>query len=272
MAIFRCLSLLLLALGFSLAVSSSEAPLTEISSEISDRVLQEVLSSKDFHNEKEITSVRLREEGDPAQSEDEIPEWIIELLEWLESRETGDDVGAAITLVNLLEALLWIVAIVVIFWFLYRYRAVLGTWLPQRSVQKQPSAPVAEVLFGLDLTEQSLPDDVPEQVLRLWFDQQPREALGLLYRASLSKLIYQYNFEFFDGHTERECAALVAANSSTAGSQLSAYIDGLTATWTRLAYAHRSPTEGQVQQLCKLWPQVFDQPSTVPPGAKGGRR
>lgn len=253
MAIIRPFLMFVIIFLSPLSVSA-----VEISSETSEKILQEIFSGKDFHSEKNITSVRPREETDPSKTEEEMPEWIIAFIEWLENREWDDDADDAITLVKLLEVLLWIVAIVAIFWLLYRYRALLGTWLPQRRVEKKSSAPAVEVLFGLDLSEQSLPDDVPEQVLKLWSDKQPREAIGLLYRASLSRLIHQYHFEFFDGHTERECAALVAARSDTAASQLSVYLEGLTASWTRLAYAHRLPTDEQVQQLCQFWPQVFN--------------
>lgn len=254
MVIIRYFLLFFMVLVLPLSVSA-----VDLSSERSEKILQEIFAGKDFHNEKKITSVRLREETDPAKNEEEMPEWIITFIEWLENREWDDDASDSITLVNLLEALLWIVAVVAIFWLLYRYRALLGTWLPHRRAEKQSPAPVTEVLFGLDLTEQSLPDDVPDQVLKLWFNKQPREAIGLLYRASLSRLIHQYDFEFFDGHTERECAALVAARTDTDESQLSVYVEGLTAIWTRLAYAHRLPTDQQVQQLCQFWPQIFNQ-------------
>lgn len=234
----------------------------QITAQHSQKILAEVFSGSDFHSEETVTRIRPREIVEDNSDDDtmEIPEWFILLVEWYEGREIDEDNGEhdsqynyLLLIVQILEVMLWCTVIALIGWLVYRYRHILSTWVALTEPKKS-APPSAEILFGLDLREESLPADVPAQVLVLWSAGKVREALGLLYRASLSKLINQYQFEFYDGHTERECAAIVIASPHT---HLHAYMRGLTETWTRLAYAHREPSEAQVQQLCALWPQVF---------------
>ena len=107
-----------------------------------------------------------------------------------------------------------------------------------------------EAAFGLDVTPESLPENVTQQALRLWREGASREALSLLYRASLSRLIDRYELAFRSSHTEAECAALVRAHGIES---LSEYFWELTQTWRRLAYGHQLPSEGDLQALCEGW-------------------
>ena len=85
-----------------------------------------------------------------------------------------------------------------------------------------------------------------------------REAVGLLYRASLSRLIERHELAFRDSHTEAECAALV---SDRGIESLSAYFVELTAVWRRLAYGHQLPAEETVEILCQGWRrELSDEP------------
>ena len=86
--------------------------------------------------------------------------------------------------------------------------------------------------------------------MRLWGEGAYREALGLLYRASLSRLIDRYELAFRASHTEAECAALVRAHGVES---LSEYFWQLTQTWRRLAYGHRLPSDKALQGLCDGW-------------------
>lgn len=235
------------------SVAADDVP---VSTERSQEVIKEVFAGPDFHSQQTISSIRPRD-AEEGQTEEETPEWLIRLIEWLEGIEVDasdrDDGAGLLTLVKLLELALWLLAIAVVVWLLYRYRYLLTVW-SNTSAAEKVSAPAPEVMFGFDLRAESLPDDVPDQVLKLWQADKQREAIGLLYRACLSKLIHDFKFEFYDGHTERECAAIVARRKNTA---LTTYINSLTDTWSRLAYAHRLPADSQVQQLCQMWPQIF---------------
>ncbi len=130
-------------------------------------------------------------------------------------------------------------------YLLNRYRGPLS-----RLGRGMPTEKAPEVLFGLDVTPQSLPPDVPAEVMRLWGEGACRDALSLLYRASLSRLIDKYQLAFRASHTEAECAALVKARGIES---LSDYFWQLTGVWRQLAYGHRVPASEAVQDLCRGW-------------------
>ena len=86
--------------------------------------------------------------------------------------------------------------------------------------------------------------------MRIWGEGGYREALSLLYRASLSRLIERYELAFRASHTEAECAALVKAHGVDS---LSDYFWQLTNVWRRLAYGHLKPETQVIQGLCDGW-------------------
>jgi hypothetical protein len=135
--------------------------------------------------------------------------------------------------------------IVLIVYLLRRFR---GPLMKLGRGKETESAP--EVMFGLDVSPESLPDDVPAQVMLLWHDNRQRDALGLLYRASLSRLIDQHALTFKSSHTEAECAALVKTRGIIS---LSSYFTGLTRAWCHLAYGHELPQQDTIQKLCDGW-------------------
>lgn len=215
-------------------------------------LIEQVLDGKDFGEERSVNRWRFKNWFDDTEGAAEgIPEWIIDLLVWLESTRDWWDwlVGAAfwikILLVMLFTALL--------FYLLRRYRGPLARLLGSRRQQQPP-----EILFGLDVTPQSLPDDVPAQVQRLWAEGSGREALSLLYRAVLSRLIERYQVAFRSSHTEAECAALVRARGIAS---LSDFFWQLTCVWQRLAYGHLLPADDEVRGLCERFEkELADEP------------
>ena len=209
--------------------------------ESSSELIEQILQGDDFGHDRVVSKWRFKDWGESTP--DFIPEWFIDLIEWMVSvlgigsGLTGFALGLKILLVALFCGLL--------FYLLRRYRSPLS-WLG-KSLAKE-TAP--EVLFGLDVTPESLPEDVPAQVMRLWEDGDNREALGLLYRASLSRLIDRYQLAFHSSHTEAECATLVRQRGIES---LSQFFWELTQVWRRLAYGHRLPAAETVRGLCDDW-------------------
>ncbi|NQD96027.1 DUF4129 domain-containing protein, partial [Pseudomonas sp. CrR25] len=80
------------------------------------------------------------------------------------------------------EALLWASLFALLALLLWRYRDWLNAFAGNlsRPVRRQAVAP--KQLFGLEVAPQSLPADVAGEAEQLWHEQ-PRAALGLLYRA-----------------------------------------------------------------------------------------
>ena len=108
-------------------------------------------------------------------------------------------------------------------------------------------------LFGLELGTDTLPDDVASAAERLWATQ-PREALGLLYRGLLSRLLHDFNLPLKNADTEGQVLERVHQLQQP---QLLAFSDELTRHWQNLAYGHRLPPLSAQQKLCSDWRTLF---------------
>ena len=119
------------------------------------------------------------------------------------------------------------------------------------------------MLFGLDLREESLPDDVAAQALKFFHEQNYRAALALLYRATLAYLVKHYDFKLDKGATEGDCLELVTKKLSLPSESSVKYFVELTRAWQITAYAHRPITAEQMEQLCRNWSQYYDDKNRV---------
>ena len=107
---------------------------------------------------------------------------------------------------------------------------------------------VAALLFTTCLSQAQAADI--QDARQLYQAGNYREALSLLYRAALSRLIDRYQVAFRSSHTEAECASLVRARGIDS---LSHYFAELTGVWQRLAYGHLLPADAVVRGLCERW-------------------
>jgi len=207
-------------------------------------LIEEVLQGEDFGHE--ITVRRWRFRDVVEENEGKFPEWLIDFIEWLIKNIdfSGPD-DSIITTATWLKILLITLAVSLFVYLLYRFRGPL-----KRLRRSEKSVSTPDVMFGLDVRPESLPDDIPAQVMSFWRDHRHRDALGLLYRASLSRLIEQYALGFKSSHTEAECAALVKACGIDS---LSYYFAGLTRAWCHLAYGHEIPAQEAIEKLCGEW-------------------
>ena len=236
----------LIIVSSSLPTSSFAATSHDIES--AKQLIEEVLSDKDFGEEKLVEKWRFRNMIE--ENEDKIPEWLIDLVEWWEQNFDLKDIDNSInTTAFWLKLLLIGCFILLLFYLFYRFRGPLKGIGKNRTNTTPP-----EIMFGLDVRAESLPDDIPSQVMQLWEQRQHREALGLLYRAALSHLIQKHSLAFKASHTESECAALV---QSLGIFELSQYFSRLTRLWRRLAYGHRLPETEVLQGLCDNWTRVM---------------
>jgi hypothetical protein len=139
-------------------------------------------------------------------------------------------------------------------YLVYRFRDSFAGLLPARTRRR------ATEVAGLDIRPESLPDDVPAQVLALWRKGELRQALALLYRATLSRLVHDDGLEINIGATEGDCsrlAELAAKNNALSAGRLKATALA-TQLWLRAAYADRWPDEAAVADGCRLWGSEFD--------------
>jgi hypothetical protein len=157
-------------------------------------------------------------------------------------------------LAQILKAIVICAAIGVVAWLLYRYR----DHLPQFG--RRPPLIVATEVGGLDIRPESLPDDVASRVRALWAEGQFRAALGLLYRATLSRLVEHDGLVLPQGATEGDCLRL--ARQARAAHKLSQekldVAAAVTATWLAGAYGNRWPGSDTVEQHCAAWHTEFE--------------
>ena len=238
------LASLLLALTLTAIVPAQVVAAQEHDRESAAALIDEVLTGEDFGYQRTVRKWRFKNWNQAEAGEDEeIPQWLIDFFDWWETNlDWSTDFSGAAAWLKLMLVLLFVGLLI---FLIRRYRGPLSRLVSTRRRQAAP-----EILFGLDVTPASLPDDVPGQVMKLWNAGSHREALSLLYRASLSRLIDRYEIAFRASHTETECAALVTARGIDS---LSEYFWQLTDVWRRLAYGHQVPGSDTVQGLCADW-------------------
>ncbi len=249
-----------------LAESNSTTPNTQPSPPVIENredaraIMDDILAGEAFHATEEVTRWRLKpREADDATTE-ALPEWFITLIEWLEALFAGDDTDTDTDtkeppdLGLIFEVLLWGAALLLLILVVYRFRREFAELLLafEKPASRQSRPP--RVLFGLDVSEESLPGDITARVRQLCTRGEFREALSLLYRATLSRLMHQRGFRFHDSYTEGECVAVVHQGNDP---QLSRFTEELTLSWQRLAYGHQQPSSQQVDRLCERWREVF---------------
>ncbi|MWV11438.1 DUF4129 domain-containing protein [Pseudomonas sp. R-28-1W-6] len=217
-----------------------------------------LLDQPPFEHRETVTRWRFGDEQNKA--EDKPRDESQGLLEALQNLGALSDYLKKLEIVALIfEVLLWAALIGLILLLVWRYREWLSTFagrlgLPQRRIREMPSQ-----LFGLEVAPESLPDDVASAAERLW-DEQPREALGLLYRALLSRLLHDLRLPLKGSHTEGEVLQLVQHLDQA---ELSRFSTVLTRHWQNLAYGHRLPPAALKQGLCDAWRRLFPTGATA---------
>jgi hypothetical protein len=134
-------------------------------------------------------------------------------------------------------------------WLLWRFRHLF-----QRAPEddgESAAKPRARVVMGMAVTPESLPPDLPESVWTLWQAGRHHEALALLYRGTIARLIDRASVEIHEADTEGDCLRRVEDAGPAAHPD---YFKGLTRWWIRLAYAGQAPADEVVRGLCQDWP------------------
>ena len=210
----------------------------------SGRVIKEVLAHEDFATTRSMTLWLPKDFN--LESDDE---------EFLEDEPLFP--GLPILLADGLKLLLLIlVVIAIIYLVINRDRLLAGIQLRAREKDK----PVPTTLFGMDIQPASLPKDIAAESRRLWQNGQHRQALSLLYRGSLSRLVNDHLLELNDSMTEGD--VLNCARSASLPNDLQGFLQQLTSAWQIVAYAHRQPAENNINSLLNDWPTHFEKVAT----------
>lgn len=223
-----------------------DQPLT---SQASRDGIRTILEQPPFKNRETVTRYRFGEDqpGAEARDDDKTPQWLKALLKLLEGQRFG-------ALASLIEIVLWGTVIAAIGLLMWRYRDWLQAFVSRRPpLDIKTPRPLPQQAFGLDLKPESLPTDIATSAENLW-QSHPREALGLLYRALLSRLLHDFNIALKAADTEGQVLRRVELLQRPA---LLAYSQNLTGHWQNMAYGHRLPPAQVQQELCNGWRILF---------------
>jgi hypothetical protein len=149
------------------------------------------------------------------------------------------------------EFSLWIVVAIL----LYVIFMTRDFWMPYLGRYRK-AAPVATrvILSSGELSAESLPDDVPSEVMRLWNAGSKRGALSLLYRSSVFAAVTRHGVRLPPSATEGVC--VVAIGQQTDASQAD-YFRRVVAAWIRCAYGYQVPNDEAMQPLCDEWSKYY---------------
>ena len=191
-------------------------------------VIEQVKAQKEFAVQK--VKVRVPKSSSPSSN------WLAGALGWW--------------LVLVMKVAALALAIGFIAWLCLKYRNLLalrgGGGKPARVL-------AARVVMGMEVTPESLPQDIPGVAWRLWQQGRRQEALGLLYRGAISRAIEHGRVEIHQADTEGDCLRRVEQAGAVAHP---GYFRGLTRIWIALAYAGKVPGDAAVEALCRDWPFV----------------
>jgi hypothetical protein len=171
-------------------------------------------------------------------------EWVLNLFRWI--AETGR--------IFVWVALAISVAVIVIF----VVRIIRAADLRGSGSFDEPPTHVRD----LDIRPQSLPDDIGAAAKDLWNRGEHRQALALLYRGALSRLVHEHRVPIKHSTTEGECVSLAALHL---GADSLGYLSGLVRVWQRAVYGGTDPQTDIVISLCDGFSAALDPP---PPAAE----
>lgn len=215
-----------------------------LTSEASRGAVRSVLEQPPFKNTKVESGWHLAQTKHPAGSS-ATPDWIAQLVVSL--------LNAGKTLAAAFEVLMWSLLVLTSGWIIWRYRSWLATFVGRTPSRRARSTNAPQQLFGLQLRAETLPADVAAVAEKLWLTS-PREALGLLYRALLSRLMTDYHLPLKSADTEGQILARIAELEQP---NLDEFSSELTRHWQNLAYGHQAPPEQARYTLCDGWRKLF---------------
>ena len=231
------------------AMADEAAGHKPLSPQAASQSIKALLDEPPFKNPETVTRYRFGEEKAPvegkAHGDGKLPDWLQALLDNLNS-DAFKHVAQA------LKILLWGLLIGGLALVVWRYREWLRTFV-SRPPRPPAATPAPTQLFGLELGVETLPEDVASTAEQLW-PTQPREALGLLYRGLLSRLLHEFNLPLKSADTEGQVLEHVQHLQQA---QLLAFSNELTRHWQNLAYGHRLPPACALQKLCSDWRALF---------------
>jgi hypothetical protein len=224
--------------------------------------VQEILNSEVFHQMRQKTELRFKNTKTLKNSD--VPQWMIAIAEFFEKNNSTfkslSETFAAITkffgsFTGPVEVFIWCLLAFII-WVMFLYREFFKRVLQLKLKAQVKTRDEPEQLFGLDIRGSSLPDKPLDIVKKLWESHEHREAISLLYRATLIHLINERRMPFRSGFTEYDC--FITVKNAYPDAPLTNYFGALSNAWEMIAYAHRIPDESSVKLLLAQWAEIIE--------------
>ncbi len=152
----------------------------------------------------------------------------------------------------IIEFGLWLLVAFGILLLIYFRERWIHLFQGKRKIKEEYQSP--DVMFGMDVRPESLPENIIDEARKLWQSEQHREALSLLYRGALIRLINQEKVKLQNSHTEGD---VLKHASLKLNDKKQTYLKSLTIQWQLIAYAHRLPNETKMQELFSHWTTDF---------------
>jgi hypothetical protein len=124
---------------------------------------------------------------------------------------------------------------------------------------KTPTASAVSRVQALDIRPQSLPEDIGAAALALQGAGRAREALSLLYRGALSRVVHRFGVIIGESYTEGEALRAVKLSLEPARAQ---YFSELVQLWQRAVYAGEDASRESVSRLCSGFSPALDRAAT----------
>jgi hypothetical protein len=247
--------LMLLPFSRPAMADAPESP-RQVTTQAASQSIKTLLDTPPFKNQETVTRYRFGDDPPTAKhkarGDGKLPAWLQSLLDTFNSNTFKHAAFG-------LEILLWSLLAGCVALLVWHYRDWLRTFVSRHgSLKPNVAKPAPTHLFGLELGTDTLPDDVASAAEELWLTQ-PREALGLLYRGLLNRLLHDFNLPLKSADTEGQVLKRVHQLQQP---QLLAFSDELTHHWQNLAYGHRLPPTWVQQQLCRDWRALFSPGAT----------
>jgi len=217
-----------------------------ITNEQARHTIDEIMASDEFSHKEKVAGWYLKEKPEEKKPEDKKEE---EGFNWFGLNLLGNTLALAA------QILIWIAvaaAVVAAVYFFIK-------WMPGAygGKARRREKPLPKSLFGLEITPESLPQDVGATAQALWKAGKVIEALSLLYRAALTTLVHRDGINLRGSATEGDCLRTLAQQAEKIAQPTREFFQLLTRQWQYAAYAHRRPEEQVMQQLCQTWGEHF---------------
>ena len=207
----------------------------------------------------ELTTIMEQEEFNQHQKirTREFKDMNVDWLDWLfdGDSETEEDEGDfdLMSLAGFFKVLFICLMAGALIWLIWKIIQIVMDERKRGAFYKSQK-PELQSFMGMDLREDSLPDDIAGTAIELIRSGDIRGGISLLYRACLVKFI-NGGLRLRDSDTEADCLRRVEKISETKRRD---YFKDLTMLWVQVAYAHNLPDSAVCEKICERWREHFE--------------